>query len=79
MHLKPTVFIVDDDPSVCQSLCNLLRTVNLPVETFSSGIAFLERVDPDQPGCVVIDLRMPGMSGLELQAQLCERGVRLPS
>jgi len=78
MDSKPTVFIVDDDPSVCKALRALLHSVNLPTETFASGKDFLDQVTPDQPGCLVMDLRMPGMSGLEVQEVLRNRGVNLP-
>lgn len=73
-----TVFVVDDDPAVRKSLCWLMESVGLRVETFASAQEFLAAHDPDQPGCVVLDVRMPGMSGLDLQEQLRERGCRAP-
>jgi len=64
------VWIVDDDEAVCDSLGLLLKTVGLPTRTFPDGKSFLEEFDDELPGCVVVDLRMPGMSGLELQEAL---------
>jgi FixJ family two-component response regulator len=74
----PTVFIVDDDPSVRKSLRLLVQSVNLPVETYESGQEFLEKMDASRGGCVVLDLRMPGISGLELQQRLAERRITMP-
>jgi FixJ family two-component response regulator len=73
-----TVFVVDDDQAVRQSLDLLIKSVGLPVCTFASAQEFLDRFDPAQPGCLVLDVRMPGMSGLELQRQLKERGIDIP-
>lgn len=75
---KQTVFVVDDDDAVRDSMTMLLRSVGLPVEAFSSGIAFLERYRPELTGCIVLDIRMPKMSGLEVQQRLREIGARLP-
>lgn len=58
----PTVFVVDDDVAVCTSLRLLLRSVGLPAVTCSSAAEFLAQFDPDCPGCIVLDIRMPGMS-----------------
>lgn len=74
----PTVFVVDDDESVRSSLRFLLRSVSLESRAFASASEFLESYDPAQPGCLVLDVRMPGMSGLELQQQLNLRGAVLP-
>ena len=74
----PTVFVVDDDPAVRKSLRWLMESVGLKVQTFGSAAEFLATYNPERPGCVVLDVRMPGMSGLELQEQLHERGNRLP-
>lgn len=74
----PTVFVVDDDQAVRKSLDMLLRSVGLAAETFPSAGDFLERYEPDRPGCLVLDVRMPGMSGLELQRSLKERGIQIP-
>jgi FixJ family two-component response regulator len=64
------VWIVDDDEAVCDSLRLLLKTVGLQAQAFPDGKSFLEKFDDELPGCVVVDLRMPGMSGLELQEAL---------
>ena len=64
------VFVIDDDASVCAALSSLLRAVGWQVRTFASAGAFLEFVRPDLPACVVLDVRLPGMSGLDLQGQL---------
>lgn len=73
-----TVFIVDDDVAVRQSLSLLIRSMSLAVEAFESAQDFLERGDCTRPGCLVLDIRMPGMSGLELQDELVRRGFLLP-
>lgn len=73
-----TVFIVDDDPAVRKSLRWLIESVGLPVNAFASGSEFLDQFDSRHPGCLVLDVRMPGMSGLELQEQLQLRGRHLP-
>ena len=78
MKDKPaTVFVVDDDEAVRTSL-RLLKSVGLPVETFESGTAFLDQYDGNRAGCLVLDIRMPGMSGLDLQQALNERHSILP-
>ena len=68
----PTVYIVDDDDQVRESLRLLMESVGLPVETFGSARAYLDHFDPEQRGCLVLDVRMRGMSGLELQTQLAQ-------
>lgn len=75
---EPVVFVVDDDPAVLDSLSLLVRSVGLQVETFVSARDFLDAYDPGRPGCLVLDVRMPGMSGLELQERLEELGSTLP-
>ena len=75
---EPVVFIIDDDPSVRESLESLLRSVDLGVETFLSAQEFLQRKHPDTPGCIVLDVKLPGMSGLEFQLALMKLGVDLP-
>lgn len=72
-----TVYIVDDDPAMRHSLAWLIGTLGVPVETFASGEAFLGVIRPDRPGCLVTDVRMPGMSGLELQDTLARCGSLL--
>jgi len=72
------VFVVDDDPAVRDSLQWLLSSVDMKVETFASAQEFIDAYDPKQLGCVLVDVRMPGMSGLELQEELAARGTSLP-
>ena len=73
-----TVFVVDDDQAVRDSLRQLLQAVGLRVQTYASAQDFLSAYRPDTPGCLVLDIRMPGMGGLDLQSQLVQQGVRLP-
>lgn len=73
-----TVYVVDDDPAVRKSLRWLIESVGLPVKTFGAGSEFLEQYDRHAPGCLVLDVRMPGMSGLELHEKLREFGRHLP-
>jgi FixJ family two-component response regulator len=75
---EATVFVVDDEPAIRDSLAMLLRSVGLPSRAFPSAPAFLEGLEPGAPGCVVADVRMPGMSGLELQEALRARQATLP-
>lgn len=74
----PTVYIVDDDSGVRSSLRVLMKSVNLSSLSFASAQEFLAAYRPIQPGCLVLDIRMPGMSGLELQEELNKRGAILP-
>ncbi len=78
MILKPTVYIVDDDVAVRNFLSTLIRSVDLRTEEFASAQEFLVSYQPIQPGCLLLDIRMPGMSGLELQSELRARGITLP-
>jgi FixJ family two-component response regulator len=73
-----TVFVVDDDEAVRGSLKLLLKSIGLPSVAFASAAEFLAAYRPEQPGCLVLDIRMPGMSGLELQQQLNLRGAMIP-
>ena len=75
---KATIYVVDDDEAVRGALRLLFRSVGLTAVTYSSGQAFLDDYSHDQPGCLVLDVRMPGMSGLELQHQLNARGAIIP-
>lgn len=75
---QPTVFVVDDDAAVCDALGMLLRTAGMRVETFRSAAAFLKGLHADRAGCLVLDIRMPGMSGLDLQDELHKRRIHLP-
>ena len=70
MNDQPTVFIVDDDPAFAESLAILVSSMNLKAELFSSADEFLQQFDPDAPGCLILDVRMPQMSGLALQETL---------
>jgi len=72
------VYVVDDDTMVHRSMRWLLESEDYRVETFESGEAFLERVSPSAHGCVVLDIAMPGMSGLRVQAEMNEKGYSLP-
>ncbi len=72
------VFVVDDDAGVRKSLRWLVESVGLSVETYASAREFLDTFDPDRPGCLVVDVRMPGMSGPDLQEALLSRGATLP-
>jgi len=76
--LQTTVFIVDDDKAVRDGLAELTGTIRLRTRTFSSAQEFLDVYDPAQPGCLLLDVRLPGMSGLRLQDELIARGVILP-
>jgi len=79
MNPKPaSVFVVDDDDAVRNSLRLLLKSVGLPTVAFASAREYLDSWHPDQPGCLVLDVRMPGMSGLELQEELNRRGAIIP-
>jgi FixJ family two-component response regulator len=78
MANQPTVFVVDDDPGALGSLCWLIQQADLPVRGFRSGREFLESYRPHEPGCLVLDVRMPGMDGLEVQQRLGDRGIGLP-
>lgn len=78
MSEKPTVFIVDDDVAVRRFLRALISSVDLEVKTFRTAQAFLDAFEPTRRGCILLDIRMPGMSGLELQREVRERGIRLP-
>src|SRR5215472_13610208 len=75
---QPIVFVIDDDASVRGGLEDLLRSVGLAVESFGSAQEFLTRKRPDAPGCIVLDVRLPGASGLEFQRVLAESSIHLP-
>ena len=75
---EPVVYIVDDDNAVRHSLEWLLGSCEFTIQSYSSADEFLAAVDPNQPGCLVADVRMPGMSGLELQRELTARNIDLP-
>ena len=73
-----TVFVVDDDTSVRTALKRLIRSLGFRVETFDSAQAFLTHEPHDGPACLVLDIRMPGTSGIQLQEQLAKAGVQIP-
>ena len=75
---EPMVFVVDDDPSVRRALERLLKSVGLAIRTFPSARDFLESSLPDTPACIVLDVRMPRMSGLDLQREISRRGIIIP-
>src|SRR6478672_9181453 len=74
----PTVFVVDDDAAVRKAVSRLLRSAGLAVAVFASPREFLAQYDPATPGCLVLDVAMPGFSGLQLQTALSEKGTSLP-
>jgi len=78
MDTEPTVFVVDDDEQSCKSVCALVQSMGVRAESFCSAEQFLRSGREDRPGCLVIDVRMPGMSGLELQEEIKKRGIGLP-
>lgn len=78
MNRNTSVYVVDDDDAVRSSLRLLLKSVGIPAVSFGSARDFLAAYDPDVPGCLVLDVRMPGMSGLELQEELNHRGAIIP-
>lgn len=79
MNVGPTVFVVDDDAAVLDSLSTLLGNQGYSVECFQSAEQFLEHVSSDRPGCLLLDIRMPGTSGLDLLQQLVQRDVLRPT
>jgi FixJ family two-component response regulator len=78
MGAEATVFVVDDEPGVLKSLKWLLESCGFEVRTYTSAEDFLDDYDPGMPGCLILDVCMPGMNGLQLQEELLERGVSLP-
>ena len=79
MTQAPVVFVVDDDPSVRSSLKFLMSSVGLQVESFDSADALLQRKLPDAPSCLVLDVRLPGLSGIDIQRELAARNIRIPT
>lgn len=78
MTAKEKVYIVDDDPSICEGLSNLLESVGIAAELYASAEAFRERWDQAAAGCLLLDARLPGIGGVELQEQLRTEGVSIP-
>ena len=77
-ELQPMVFVVDDDPSLRKALASLFRSVGLRVEVFGSAPEFLQSTLPDVPSCLVLDIRLPGPSGLDFQAELAKANIHIP-
>lgn len=75
---QPVVFVVDDDESLRDALKRLFQMVGLRAETFAAAPDFLRRKAPDAPSCLVLDVRLPGISGLEFQAELAKAGIKIP-
>ena len=75
---EQVVFVIDDDPSIRTAIRELIEAVGLSCETFGSGQEFLSAKLPDVPSCLVLDVRLPGVSGLNLQRELVERGINIP-
>lgn len=75
---KQTIFLVDDDPSIRKAMTRALESRGYAIESFESAEVFLEQYDPTRSGCLVLDLSMPGMDGLELQQALIKRGSSIP-
>lgn len=78
MTTDAIVFVIDDDESIRESLKSLIRSVGLRVEVFASAQAFMQSERPDAPACLILDVRMPGLSGLDLQRELTEANIHLP-
>jgi FixJ family two-component response regulator len=75
---EPMVFVIDDDPSIRRSIQGLLKSVGLRSESFGSGQDFLARSGADGPSCLILDVRLPGVSGLDFQRQLANAGIQIP-
>src|SRR5207249_475812 len=75
---QPIVFVIDDDPSVRDAITDLLQSVGVEVKAFRSAQEFLQSKRPDAPGCIVLDVRLPGASGLEFQGTLSKSNIHLP-
>jgi FixJ family two-component response regulator len=76
--MPPNIYIVDDDDSVCRALKTLLMTYDFVVHTFNSAQSFFENVPPDELGCLLLDIHMPGMDGWETQKKILESGSKRP-
>jgi FixJ family two-component response regulator len=75
---KPVVFVIDDSPSVRDALDSLIRSIHLNVRTFGSTGEFLQFKRPDEPGCIVLDVRLPGLSGLDFHREMAKSNIDLP-
>jgi two-component system response regulator FixJ len=78
MTAKPTVFLVDDDPAMLDALAMLIESARLGVQRYPSAQAFINSYSPERPGCLVLDVRMPDMNGLQLQEFLAARNIKIP-
>ncbi len=78
MYLQPTVFVVDEDQSIRDAVRHLVHTMNLRCETYATGPEFLDNCDPSRPGCVVLEVRVPGASGIEIQNRLSSQEPSRP-
>lgn len=77
-QIDSIVFVIDDDQSIREAIKSLIRSVGMHVETFASAQEFMASMRPDAPACLVLDVRMPGLSGLDLQRELLNAGIRIP-
>jgi FixJ family two-component response regulator len=75
---QPTVFVIDDDEPLRESLKSLFESMGLQVAVFGSAAQFLQAKLPDAPGCLVLDVRLPGLSGLDFQAEMAKAGIQIP-
>lgn len=78
VKLEPIVYVVDDDPQACRAVAELVQTFGQQVRIFESPQEFLDNIDGTRPGCVVLDIRLPGIDGMEVHQQLLSRGLTLP-
>lgn len=78
MNAPPLIFVVDDDASIRRALSRLIRAMDMNVEAFGEAEQVIERLAANPPGCILLDLQMPGLTGLELQSELASRGIRTP-
>ncbi len=75
--IEPVVYVVDEDPQICRAVAELVQTFGHRVKLYDSPTEFLDHVDDKQPGCVILDLRLPGLDGLEVHQRLVRRGIAL--
>src|SRR5664279_157193 len=75
---KPVIFVVDDDASVREALDSLIRSIGLNVQVFGTTEEFLQAKRPDVPGCLVLDIRLPGLSGLDFQREMAKSNIHIP-
>lgn len=78
-YLDETVYIVDDDAAICAGLCDLLESAGLHTQSLASAEEFIEAWEPAMKGCLLLDVRLPGISGMELQSKLVELGIAMPA